>query len=233
MHNILAIIKKQLKDTLKNKPVLVQFMIFPVMAVIMAKFVEVPGMAPTYFVKMFAGMFVGMSPLVATSSILAEEKEQGTLRVLFMSNVKSMEYLLAIASYVFLLSMAGAGVMCLAGGYSGDDVLKFLTIMAAGILTSIIIGAAIGAFSKNQMVATSIMTPLMMVFSFVPMIGGFNEQVKKVSKVLYSGQIDYLIGSLDGSASSESMITSLLIILVNAIIALLLFALAYRNLRKV
>lgn len=123
--------------------------------------------------------------------------------------------------------------MCLAGGYSGDDVLKFLTIMAAGILTSIIIGAAIGAFSKNQIVATSIMTPLMMVFSFVPMIGGFNEQVKKVSKVLYSGQIDYLIGSLDGSAGSESMITSLLIILVNAIIALLLFALAYRNLRKV
>lgn len=71
------------------------------MAVIMAKFVEVPGMPPTHFVKMFAGMFVGMSPLVATVSILSEEKNEGTLRVLFMSNVKSMEYLLAIGSYVF------------------------------------------------------------------------------------------------------------------------------------
>lgn len=230
MRNILAIMKKQWKDTLKNKPVLIQFIIFPVMAVIMAKFVEVPGMAPTYFIKMFASMFVGMSPLVATSSILSEEKDEGTLRVLFMSNVKSVEYLFAIGSYVFLFSMAGAGVMCLAGGYTGFDALKFLIILAVGILTSILIGAAIGVFSKNQMVATSIMTPLMMVFAFVPMIGGFNEQVQKVSKVLYSGQIDYLIGNIE---SNESMISSLLIILINAIIALALFALAYRNLRKV
>ena len=175
-------------------------------------------------------MFVGMSPLVATSSILSEEKDEGTLRVLFMSNVKSVEYLLAIGSYVFLFSMAGAGVMCLAGGYTGFDALKFLIILAVGILTSILIGAAIGVFSKTQMVATSIMTPLMMVFAFVPMIGGFNEQVQKVSKVLYSGQIDYLIGNIE---SNESMISSLLIILINAIIALVLFALAYRNLRKV
>lgn len=233
MHNILAIIKKQFKDTLKNKPVLIQFIIFPVMAVIMAKFVEVPGLKQNYFIKMFASMFVGMSPLVATSSIISEEKDWGTLRVLFMSNVKSIEYLLAIASYVFLFSMIGAGVMCLAGEFTGFLALKFLIIMAIGILTSIIIGAAIGAFSKNQMVATSIMTPLMMIFAFVPMIGGFNEHVKKISKILYSGQIDYLIGSLDGSAGSESMISSVLIILVNAIIALVLFALAYRNLRKV
>lgn len=233
MHNILAIIKKQFKDTLKNKPVLIQFIIFPIMAVIMAKFVEVPGLKQNYFIKMFASMFVGMSPLVATSSIISEEKDWGTLRVLFMSNVKSIEYLLAIASYVFLLSMIGAGVMCFAGEFTGFLALKFLIIMAIGILTSIIIGAAIGAFSKNQMVATSIMTPLMMIFAFVPMIGGFNEHVKKISKILYSGQIDYLIGSLDGSAGSESMISSVLIILVNAIIALVLFALAYRNLRKV
>lgn len=230
MQNILAIMKKQWKDTLKNKPVLIQFIIFPAMAVIMAKFVEVPGMAPTYFIKMFAGMFVGMSPLVATGSILSEEKDEGTLRVLFMSNVKSWEYLFAIGSYVFLFSMAGAGVMCLAGGYTGANALKFLIILAVGILTSILIGAAIGVFSLNQMVATSITTPLMMVFAFVPMIGGFNEQVQKISNVLYSGQIDHLIGNIE---SNEGMISSLLVILINAIIALVLFALAYRNLRKV
>ncbi|MBO5246520.1 MAG: ABC transporter permease [Eubacterium sp.] len=230
MRNIIAIMKKQWKDTLKNKPVLIQFIIFPIMAVIMTKLVEIPGMAPTYFIKIFAGMFVGMSPLVATSSILSEEKDQGTLRVLFMSNVKSMEYLLAIGSYVFLFSMLGAGVMCLAGGYVGSDALRFLIILAAGILTSILIGSAIGVFSKNQMVATSIMTPLMMIFAFVPMIGGFNEQVQKVSRFLYSGQIDYLI---DHIGNNESMISSLLIILINAIIALVLFALSYKNLRKV
>lgn len=127
-------------------------------------------------------------------------------------------------------SGAGAGVMCLAGGYTGLNAVRFLLILAAGILTSIIIGAAIGAFSKNQMVATSIMTPVMMIFAFVPMIGGFNEHVQKVSKLLYSGQIDYLIGNI-GNAKLQT--SSLLIILINAIIALILFTLAYRNLRKV
>ena len=51
MRNIIAIMKKQWKDTLKNKPVLIQFLIFPIMAVIMTKLVEIPGMAPTYFIK--------------------------------------------------------------------------------------------------------------------------------------------------------------------------------------
>ena len=105
-----------------------------------------------------------------------------------------------------------------------------MVVLSVGILTSILIGAAIGVFSKNQMVATSIMTPLMMVFSFVPMIGGFNKDIQKVSMVLYSGQIDYLIGNIE---SNESMISSFLIILINAIIALVMFALAYKNLRKV
>lgn len=230
MRNITAIMKKQGKDTVKNLPVLIQFIIFPVMAIVMSRFVEVPGLEPDYFIKLFAGMFVGMSPLVATASIISEEKSQGTLRVLFMSNVKSVEYLLAIGSFVFVLSMAGAGVMCFAGAYTGTDILKFLGILALGILTSVLIGAAIGAFSPNQMVATSLMTPLMMVFAFLPMIGNFNENVKKVSRFLYSGQIDFLIGNIN---TGENELSALLIILINAIIALILFALAYRNLRKV
>ena len=35
MRNVFIILKKQLKDTLKNKTVLIQFLLFPVMTLIM------------------------------------------------------------------------------------------------------------------------------------------------------------------------------------------------------
>ena len=35
MRNIIIIIKKQLKDTVKNKTILIQFILFPLMTVIM------------------------------------------------------------------------------------------------------------------------------------------------------------------------------------------------------
>ena len=35
MKNIIAIFQKQIKDTLKNKSVLIEFLIFPIMSIIM------------------------------------------------------------------------------------------------------------------------------------------------------------------------------------------------------
>lgn len=51
--------------------------------------------------------------------------------------------------------------------------------MAFGITTSLLIGAAIGALCKNQMSAASITVPVMMVFSFLPMISMFNSTIEK------------------------------------------------------
>ena len=48
MNNILIILKKQIKDTLKNKAVLIQFVMFPVMAFIMTNSVKIEGMPPDF-----------------------------------------------------------------------------------------------------------------------------------------------------------------------------------------
>ena len=79
MRNVTAILKKQWKDTLKNKNVLIQFVMFPVLAVIMTFAVEMPGLPRNYFVYMFASMYIGMAPLIATTEVLAEEKEKHTI----------------------------------------------------------------------------------------------------------------------------------------------------------
>ena len=63
MKNIITIIKKQLKDTLKNMAVLIQFVMFPILAIIMTRAVRLDDMPPNFFVILFSTMYIGMAPL--------------------------------------------------------------------------------------------------------------------------------------------------------------------------
>lgn len=100
-----------------------------------------------------------------------------------MSNVKPMEYLSGVGIYVFIMCIIGALIIALGGGYRGVELVQFLAIMAVGILVSEFIGAGIGTMSKNQMMATSLMIPVMMVFSFIPMLSMFNDSIKKLENL--------------------------------------------------
>lgn len=144
MNNIIAIFKKQLKDTSKNK----KFIMFPILTLIMNHAITIDGMAENFFVNLFATMYIGMAPLTSMAAIIAEEKEKNTLRVLMMSNVKPHEYLLGIGSYTWLACMIGAFVICTAGGYKSWEKVTFMGIMAIGILVSLLAGAVIGIWSK-------------------------------------------------------------------------------------
>lgn len=53
-----------------------------------------------------------------------------------------------------------------------------------------------GVFSKNQMMATSLAVPVMMIFSFLPMLSMFNDSIGKVAKYIYSEQLYLLINEL-------------------------------------
>ena len=197
MNNVAAIFKKQLKDTLKNKTVLIQFILFPVMTLIMNNAIKIQDMPENFFVNLFATMYIGMAPLTSISAIISEEKEKNTLRVLIMSNVKPYEYLLGVGSYVWFACMLGGVVICAAGGYDLQTSIVFMCIMAVGILTSLLIGAIIGVWSKTQMMATSVAVPVMMIFSFVPMLSLFNSTIEKMAKVIYSEQISRMLGQIN------------------------------------
>lgn len=48
MSNIIAVMKKQLKDTLKNKTVFIQFIMFPVLTIIMNRAITIDGMPENF-----------------------------------------------------------------------------------------------------------------------------------------------------------------------------------------
>jgi len=224
MHNAGVIFKKQLKDTLKNKTVLIQFIMFPAMTLLMENAVKIPDMPELFFTKLFSVMFLGMAPITSAAAIISEEKEKNTLRVLTMANVKPWEYLLGVGIYVWTLCMAGAGIM--ATRLPASDIPFYLGIMAAGLVISVVIGACIGVFSANQMSATSLFVPVMMVFSFSPMLAMFNDKIEKVARIFYTQQFRVLMNQM----SFEGIKTeSILILVVNAVLAVVLFFAAFRK----
>lgn len=226
MRHIGAILWKQIKDTLKNKTILIQFLMFPVMTVIMENAIEIKDMPKHFFANLFAVMYIGMAPLTSMSAIISEEKEKNTLRVLYMSNVKAAEYFIGNAIYIWSICMLGSLVIGLAGGYKGELLVKFLILMAIGHMISTLMGAAIGAFSKNQMMATSVTIPVMMVFSFLPMLSMFNDTIAKIAKIFYSQQLHLLMSNLsDFNMEAECVV----VMCVNVLLIAVIFALSYRK----
>lgn len=228
MKNIVAIFKKQIKDTLRNKTVLIQFVLFPVMTLIMNNAIKIQDMPENFFVTLFATMYIGMAPLTSIASIISEEKEKNTLRVLVMTNVKPYEYLLGIGSYVWFVCMLGSIVICIAGGYDLETSIAFLGIMAIGILTSVLIGAIIGIWSRTQMMATSITVPVMMIFSFAPMLSLFNSTIQKMARIIYSEQISRMLNQINSLQLNAGNIG---VIMVNMIIAAGVFVVIFRKCR--
>ena len=222
MHNISVIIKKQIKDTIKNKTILIQFILFPLMTIVMENAINIDGMPEHFFTKLFAVMYIGMAPLVSTASVIAEEKEKNTLRVLMMADIRPWQYLTGIGIYIWTVCMIGAAVM--SAGLPAKDRPFFLLIMGAGVVISIMAGACVGVGSKNQMMATSTVMPVMLVLSFAPMLSMFNESIKKVSTVVYTQQLRLLLDEPGWTWG-----TGLAVLFLSAAVCVILFFLIYRK----
>lgn len=226
MNNIKAIFIKQIKDTLKNKTIFIQFIMFPIFTLIMSNSIKIEEMPENFFVNLFATMYIGMAPLTSMAAIISEEKEKNTLRVLMMSNVKPQEYLLGIGIYVWFICIMGAVVICAVGKYSIQERLVFISIMAIGILISLLIGAAIGTCSTTQMMATSITLPVMMVFAFLPMLSLFNETIAKIAKFSYSQQVSLMLAQIN---NLDIGMETVCIIAVNIVLSAIFFTAAYKK----
>ncbi|MBP3477192.1 MAG: ABC transporter permease [Lachnospiraceae bacterium] len=226
MGNVSVILRKQFKDTFKNKTVLIQFILFPVMTLIMENMIKLEGMPEHFFAKLFSVMYVGMAPLTCVASIISEEKEKNTLRVLIMSNVKPSEYLLGVGSYTWLLCMIGSFVIGASAKFTGTQLMTYEFIMGVGVLISILLGAAIGMYANNQMMSTSLVMPAMMLLAFAPMLSMFNEKIGKFAQILYTEQMSRLFLAM---SLSEAEAKGVVCVLVNILVFTIFFMIAFRE----
>lgn len=221
--NVLTLFSKQVKDTLKNPPVLILFLVYPLISMVMTQAMQNPDISKNYFVAIFATMHCIFTPIVSTASILSEEKEKNTLRVLILSNVTLREYLISIGGFVFLSTILSGCLFFLSLEANLTEALLFIVYMGIGSCLSVLLGMCIGLLARNASAANGFAVPVGMVFAFLPMLSSFNTGIKSFSRFTFGQQVSWLI------AGEPLTVFGTITIVANAILFLSLYILLYKK----
>lgn len=221
---ICAVAFKQIKDIFKNKTVLLQFVLFPIITMLMLIVIpekEIKESIPI----MMSTIFIGMIPLTCMSSIIAEEKEKNTLTALRFAFVSPIEYLIGIGSIILLACIAVLFVFsCL---FYGDIMLKvkFLFVLILGLIPSMFLGSVLGLLSKNQMSIASMVSPVSMIVSLLPLFSTYNDKIRFVSQIIYTQQINDILNNIN----NEIDIKKIIVIIGNILFLIFLFVIVFRK----
>ena len=225
MRNVKAIFIKQAINMFRNPMVMVQFIIFPAVALVMTELVAKSNdaISNNIFVTMMGTIFAGMGLITATSAVIAEDIERKSLRLLVMAGVKPSEYLAGTGGFILLAGAVTSVAFVLIGDFTEVESLKFLSVMISSATASIILGASIGILAKNQQAASAMGMPIAMILGFTPMIASFNKNVEKVASVIYSQQLNVIVNDF-----SANFISAMTVIGVNIAVLAILFGIAYK-----
>ena len=222
MSAIKAIFIKQIADFPKNMSVSMMYILWPLIAFMMAQ-----AMPPEYAmpqIAMFAAILVGVTPMIGIANTVAEDNEYKGLRFLVMAGVKPWQYLIGLSGFVLIMSALSTAAFVFIGDFAGQQLIRFILIAALSCLASAVLGGAIGIFAKNVQQATSIYTPVMMLLMFLPMLSMFNETIQQVAQFVFSYQVLQIV--LNPYADFTRAIV---IIVANIALLLAFFIVAYKK----
>lgn len=242
MKSFKAIFRKQLLDTLKNMEILMNFVIYPLMAWMMGAFAtpnfdgvpediaQMLAAGMPNMVMMMATMFAGMGLIPVVSSIISEDIEKKSLRFLSMAGVKPISYLLGVGGVTFFLSIFAT----FAFGFIADfrdmrELLIFVAAMLSGVVASIFLGATVGILSRNQQAASGLSMPAAVVLGFGPMLAQFNGTIRTLMTPFYTQQLNAIADYFAGGPAAMPLWQSFAIIWGNVLVLGIVFAVVYRK----
>ena len=202
-HHIKAVMYKQFCDTLKNKLLLLLIFMYPVLAYIFYFLLKDTQEAVNIVIPIFITMHIIMAPIVCMSSIISEEKEKNTIKVLLFSGIRSYEYLLGVAGVLMGILIVSVIPYLFILKFDTEQTLLFFYFIILGFVCSMLLGSVIGIMSKNQMSVGTISSPLSMFIGLLPMASIFNDSVDKASKILYSKRIYDVVYSFMGEMKTD------------------------------
>ena len=165
---LMLLVKKDIKDLLKNMSILPILLIGPFLAILMSRITQSAPAADTLPMWILYG--IAMVGIMIPGFTIAEEKEKATLDSLLVSPATSNEIILGKVIYT-LLSIIIVSFLTIMpnGGLIGNQFMIWWGIVF-GAVFFIQIGLIIGLFTKNQVSAGAYMTPAMLIFILLPMV---------------------------------------------------------------
>ena len=210
---IRAMINKEKTDILRNKKMLIIMFIFPViyLFITFAGIQEFKGDGSAFVL-----MHSIMVPIQIIASIVAEEKEKGTFKMLMMSGVRAFEYIIGIMVIVMMFLVFGMVIFDQTGATKNSDTFEAVIVNMIAFILSMMIGFIIGVISDNQ-----VSLPVTLIIFFMPIVGMFNEKYEFLGKYLYSG---VLFKILNGTHCN---LENIIILSINTIVLIVIgFAIA-------
>jgi len=245
-----AIFKKQLKATGANPESLIQFMIYPLLALAINAMMDQSGMVsyfaylplPQYLlddiaremissmpnmITMQATIFAGMGLIPVVAAIIADDIERKSLRFLSMAGVKSSEYLIGVGGVVFFLSFFSSMGFSLVGSFFGMEMLIFMGAMMSAVVGSIVLGATIGILVSNVQSAAGLSMPIAIMLGFGPIFAQMNDRIARIYHIFYTQQLNVIADYLNFGASDTPLWQSFAIMWVNIAVLGVLFVVVY------
>ena len=248
MRSAKAVFKVQLKGIAKTPEILIQFIMFPLIALLINTLIStfdidfegIPVDIATEIgnimmanmpnmVTMQATIFAGMGLIMVISGLVAENIEKKTLRFLMMAGVKPASYLLGISGVILFASLFSSVAFSLIGEFSGVDFWIFTAAMMSAVVGSIILGATIGIITKNQQSASGLSLPAAVIFGFIPMIAQFNENIARYFHPIYTQQLNVIATTINSGVAETPLWQSFVIIWANVAVLGILFAVVYKR----
>ena len=183
-----------------------------------------------YALAMGMLMNVSMMGFYCTAAALAEEKEKNTLRTLMTSSVNGLEFFLGSLIPVVLMSGV-VNILCVFITHVSMTPAQWGAYIAVTTTASVIaavVGMILGIFSKNQVTASTITTPVVLVFMMVPMFTGFSETLQKISMFFFTGiAFDAIANISNGLPAVDAK--GIAVLAAEFILSVILFLVLYRR----
>ena len=241
MSNVKAIFKKQFKGTVQNPEILLQFILYPLLAFLLnimfvQDFYGIPEdiaellIANTpNMVTMQATIFAGMGLITVIAGIIAEDIEKKSLRFLTMAGVKPLSYLVGVSGVILLASLVTSMAFAWIAEFNGQNFWIFTAAMMSSVVGSTVLGAVIGMLAKNQQSASAIAMPIAVVLGFGPMMAQFNARMADVMHVFYTQQLNVVADYLTRGTGNTPLWQSFAIMWGNVAALGILFVIVYRR----
>ncbi len=236
-HKLLAVAQMKWIGITKN-PVIMTGPLFTVGMVYVYKIIYqmavggklTPGMM-TLLLNLGLTMNVCGDGFMMVGTAIAEEKEKHTLRVLMTSSVTGIQYFIGSIFFPFLITAGINFAVLLISGLrmSGEFVPVFLFVSLTASLISCVIGMIVGICAKNQMSASLVGTPLMMVFMMIPLLGSLSDGLKRISGFLFTGVLSELAGAYAAEGSYTLQPLAVAVLVGELVISVLVFLILYRK----
>jgi ABC-2 type transporter. len=239
MRKLKAITKFKFKELLKNKTFLTSSLVIIGMTVVF-KYIYINLISENNVsVNVASGMALDigitlsmcMLTLMIPATLLAKDKEKNTLRTLMTSSVNAVEYFLGSMIPVIVIGFL-INILILFISEMPLTVINlplFLLIILIGNITSCVLGMMIGLFSKNQMAASNLITPVMLVVMLIPMLSKMIEGLQNISKFIYSGIISNMISAYTMEESYSLNLQSLIVLIGQIIVVIILFVILFKK----